>query len=52
MMETERTSETSVYFNETARRYIPESSHLHPIYDFVNDAVFSSDYIASNDTVY
>jgi hypothetical protein len=24
-----RTSETSVYFNETARRYIPERCHFH-----------------------
>jgi hypothetical protein len=31
MMETVRTSETSVYFNETTRRYtrIPEGCHLH-----------------------
>jgi hypothetical protein len=27
MMEAVRTSETSVYSNETARRYIPEGSH-------------------------
>jgi hypothetical protein len=25
-----RTSETSVYFNETTRKYIPEGSHLRP----------------------
>jgi hypothetical protein len=29
MMETVRTSETSVYSNETTRRYIPEGSQLH-----------------------
>jgi hypothetical protein len=29
MMETVRTSETSVYSNETTRRYIPEDSKLH-----------------------
>jgi hypothetical protein len=29
MMEAVRTSETSVYFNKTARRYIPEGSNLH-----------------------
>jgi hypothetical protein len=29
MMEAVRTSETSVYFNETTRPYIPESCHLH-----------------------
>jgi hypothetical protein len=28
MMEAVRTSETSVYFNETTGRYIPESCHL------------------------
>jgi hypothetical protein len=28
-MEAVRTSETSLYSNETTRRYIPESSHLH-----------------------
>jgi hypothetical protein len=28
-MEAIPTSETSVYFNETARRYIPESCHLY-----------------------
>jgi hypothetical protein len=28
MMEPVRTSETSVYFNETTRRYIPEGCHL------------------------
>jgi hypothetical protein len=28
MMETVRTSETSVYYNETKRRYKPESSQL------------------------
>jgi hypothetical protein len=28
MMEAVRTSETSVYFNETTRRYIPEGCHL------------------------
>jgi hypothetical protein len=27
MMEAVRTPETSVYFNETTRRYIPESYH-------------------------
>jgi hypothetical protein len=26
---TVRTSETSVYFNESTRRYIPEGCHLH-----------------------
>jgi hypothetical protein len=31
LMEAVRTSETSVYSNETARRYIPESSHLQEI---------------------
>jgi hypothetical protein len=31
-MEAVRTSETSVYYNETVRRYIPESSHLHGLY--------------------
>jgi hypothetical protein len=29
MVEAVRTSETSVYLNENARRYIPESCHLH-----------------------
>jgi hypothetical protein len=29
MMEAVRTSETSIYFNETTRRYIPEGCHLH-----------------------
>jgi len=29
MMEVVRTSETSVNFNETTRRYIPEDSKLH-----------------------
>jgi hypothetical protein len=29
MMEAVRTSETSVNFNETTRRYIPEDSKLH-----------------------
>jgi hypothetical protein len=29
MIEAVRTSETSVYFNETTRRYIIESCHLH-----------------------
>jgi hypothetical protein len=28
MMEAVRTSETSVYFNETTWRYIPEDYHL------------------------
>jgi hypothetical protein len=28
MMDAVRTSETSVYFNETTRRYIPEGCHL------------------------
>jgi hypothetical protein len=28
MMEAVRISESSVYFNETTRRYIPESCHL------------------------
>jgi hypothetical protein len=28
MMEAVHTSETSVYFNETTRRYIPEGCHL------------------------
>jgi hypothetical protein len=28
LMEAAHTSETSVYFNETTRRYIPEGSHL------------------------
>jgi hypothetical protein len=28
-MEAVRTSETSVYFNVTRRRYIPEDSNLH-----------------------
>jgi hypothetical protein len=28
-MEAVRTSETSVYFNETTRRYFPEGCHLH-----------------------
>jgi len=30
LMGTVRTSETSVYFNETTRLYIPEGCHLHP----------------------
>jgi hypothetical protein len=30
MMEAIRTSETSVYYNETTRRYISEIYHLHP----------------------
>jgi hypothetical protein len=29
------TSETSVYFNETTRRYIPENCHLHTLPAFV-----------------
>jgi hypothetical protein len=29
MMEAVRTSETSVYSNDTTRRYIPEGSRLH-----------------------
>jgi hypothetical protein len=29
MMDAVHTSETSVYFNETTRRYIAESYHLH-----------------------
>jgi hypothetical protein len=29
MMEAVHTSDTSVYSNETTRRYIPEVSHLH-----------------------
>jgi hypothetical protein len=29
MMEAECTSETSIYFHETTRRYIPESRHFH-----------------------
>jgi hypothetical protein len=29
MIETLRISETSVYFNETTRRYNPEGCHLH-----------------------
>jgi hypothetical protein len=29
MIKTVRGSETSVYFNETTRRYIPEGHHLH-----------------------
>jgi hypothetical protein len=29
MMEAVGTSETSAYFNEISRRYIPESSYLH-----------------------
>jgi hypothetical protein len=29
MMEAVHTSETSVYFNETTRRYIPEGFRLH-----------------------
>jgi hypothetical protein len=29
MMVAERASETSVYFNETTRRYTPEGCHLH-----------------------
>jgi hypothetical protein len=31
IMEAVRTSETSVYFNETTRRYNPEGCHLHQI---------------------
>jgi hypothetical protein len=31
-MEAERTSETSVYFNETTRPYIRESCHLHSLH--------------------
>jgi hypothetical protein len=29
MMKAERASETSDYFKETARRYIPDSFHFH-----------------------
>jgi hypothetical protein len=29
MMEAVHISETSVYFNDTSRRYIPENFHLH-----------------------
>jgi hypothetical protein len=35
MMETVRTSETSVNFNVTTRRYIPEDSKLHIFWYFV-----------------
>jgi len=35
MMEAVRTSETSVYSNETTRRYIPEGSHLLPCTCFI-----------------
>jgi hypothetical protein len=31
MMEAVRTSETSVYFNETTRRYIAEGHRLHMV---------------------
>jgi hypothetical protein len=31
MTETVRISGTSVYSNETSRRYIPEGSHLHTV---------------------
>jgi hypothetical protein len=31
MMEAVHTSETSVHFNVTARRYIPEDSKLHAV---------------------
>jgi hypothetical protein len=34
-MEAVRTSETSVNFYETARRIIPEGSHLHHILFFI-----------------
>jgi hypothetical protein len=31
MMEAESSSETSVYYNETARRYIREGCHIHTL---------------------
>jgi hypothetical protein len=37
MMEAVRTSETTVYFDETTRRYIPESCHLELNYLFIVD---------------
>jgi hypothetical protein len=54
VMEAVRTSETSAYCNETARRYIPEGCYLHTrhrenlkfhllcIYCLVDTAVFSA----------
>jgi len=34
MMEAVRTSETSIYFKENTRCYIPESRHLHAVQVF------------------
>jgi hypothetical protein len=31
MMEAEHTSETSVNFNDTSHRYIPEGCHIHKL---------------------
>jgi hypothetical protein len=36
MMETERFSETSVYFHETTGRYIPEGCHLQESTGFIS----------------
>jgi hypothetical protein len=55
-MEAVRTSETSVYSNETTRRYIPEDSNLHTrhrkdlkshifVYSLFNDALSVSNTI-------
>jgi hypothetical protein len=35
MMETIRTSETSVYYNENTRRNNPEGSNLHTLYTLI-----------------
>jgi hypothetical protein len=41
IMEVVRTSETSVYSNETTRRYIPEGANLHTFNFLVNAILIS-----------
>jgi hypothetical protein len=52
MMEAVHTSETSVYFNNSAWRYIPQSCHLYTTrsenFKFYEDAVVVYDDHASN----
>jgi hypothetical protein len=36
-MEALRTSETSVYFNKTSRRYIPEGCHIYKNFALVSN---------------
>jgi len=46
MMERVRTSETSVYSNETTRHYIPEGSNL-DTHDWLHWEVYRRNYIRS-----